>query len=103
MRKYTRHTDEEKTKIILEVLKEEQTINEIASKYKVHPKSIIDWKKQFLANAAYAMNPDKILKEQKEKLRVKEKHIDELHRQLGDITAQLNWAKKKGTEFGLQM
>ncbi len=103
MRKYKRHTDEEKTKIILEVLKEEQTINEIASKYEVHPKSILDWKKQFLANASYAMNPNKILKEQKEKLRVKEKHIDELHRQLGDITAQLNWAKKKGTEFGLQM
>ena len=103
MRKYKRHTDEEKTKIILKVLKEEQTINEIASKYEVHPKSIIDWKKQFLTNASYAMNPDRILKEQKEKLRVKEKQVDELHRQLGDITAQLNWAKKKGTEFGLQM
>lgn len=103
MRKRKRHTDEEKTKIILEVLKEEQTINEIASKYEVHPKSILDWKKQFLANAAYAMNPNKALKEQEEKLKYKDKHIDELNRQLGDITSQINWLKKKGTEFGLNM
>jgi transposase-like protein len=40
MKKHKRHTDEEKTKIVLEVLREDQTINELASKYKVHPKSI---------------------------------------------------------------
>jgi putative transposase len=101
MKKYKRHTDEEKVKIVLEVLREEATINEIASKYEVHPKSVIDWKKTFLSNAAYAMNPNKSLKEQKEHLKHKDKKIDELHRQLGDITAQLNWAKKKSREAGL--
>ena len=103
MRKHKRHTDEERTKIILEVLREEQTINEIASKYKVHPKSIQDWKKQFLANASYAMNPNKIIKEQEVKLKHKDRHIDELNRQLGDITAQVNWLKKKGAEFNINL
>ena len=102
MRKYKKHTDEEKVKIVLEVLREQQTINEIATKYEVHPQSIDEWKKEFLENASYAMNPNRILKEQEEKLKVKEKTIDELHRQLGDMTAQLNWAKKKSKEFGLE-
>ncbi|HIC42763.1 MAG TPA: transposase, partial [Sulfurimonas sp.] len=39
-----------KAKLVLEVLKEEQSINEIASKYEVLPKSLKDWKKQFLEN-----------------------------------------------------
>ena len=102
MKKYKRHTDEEKVKIVLEVLREQQTINEIAAKYEVHPQSIHEWKKEFLENATYAMNPNRILKEQEEKLKVKEKMIDELHRQLGDMTAQLNWAKKKSKELGFE-
>ena len=57
MKKYKRHTDEEKVKIVLEVLREQQTINEIAAKYEVHPQSIHEWKKEFLENATYAMNP----------------------------------------------
>ena len=102
MRKYKKNTDEEKVKIILEVLREDQTINEIAARYEVHPKSIQDWKKEFLENAVYALNPNRSLKEQEEKLKVREKEIDELHRQLGTITAQLNWAKKKSKEVGLE-
>jgi len=74
----------------------------IASRYEVHPKSIHDWKKQFLANASYAMNPNKSLKEYESKIKERDKEVDELHRQLGDITAQLNWAKKKSKEFGLE-
>jgi transposase-like protein len=101
MRKHKNYPDEQKVKIVLEVLREERTINEIASEYEVHPKSIQQWKSQFLANAHYAMSPNKSLKEQKEKLKEKDKSIDELHRQLGDITAQLNWAKKKSEEFGI--
>lgn len=102
MKTHKRHTDEEKSKIILELLREQRTINEMASHYEVHPKTILEWKQQFLANAHYAMNPNKSLKEQEEKLKEKDKAIDELHRQLGDITAQLNWAKKKSREVGLE-
>jgi len=39
-----------KAKLVLEVLEGEKTVNEIASKYEVLPKSLKDWKKQFLEN-----------------------------------------------------
>ena len=54
------YTAEQKTKIVLEVLREERTINQIASGHNVTVKSIQNWKKQFLENASLAFNTDKV-------------------------------------------
>ncbi|WP_218460148.1 transposase, partial [Rickettsia sp. TH2014] len=42
---------EEKTKIVLELLKEDVTISQLSSKYEISSNSISHWKKQFLSNA----------------------------------------------------
>jgi putative transposase len=42
------YSPEFKAKVVLELLQENKTINEIASKYGILPKSLIEWKKQFL-------------------------------------------------------
>lgn len=42
--KRRRHSAEIKTKAVLEALKEDQTIAEVASKYDVHPKLLAQWK-----------------------------------------------------------
>jgi putative transposase len=47
-------TAEFKAKVVLELLEEDKTINEIASKYGLLPKSLQQWKKQFLKNAVLA-------------------------------------------------
>ena len=96
-----KYPDELRKKIILEVLREESTIAEIASKYEVHPISIRDWKKQFLENMDLAINPKKGLKVYKEKIAQQEKEKDELYKQLGKTTTLLEWAKKKSREVGL--
>jgi len=59
-RKMTKYTTEFKTKIVLEVLKGENTLNEIASKYNIIPKNIMNWKKIFMDNAELAMEPAKL-------------------------------------------
>ena len=43
-RKMTQYSAEFKTKIVLEVLKGDKTINEIASEYNIIPKNIQNWK-----------------------------------------------------------
>ena len=48
-----------KTKIVLEVLKNEKTLAEIASENSITPKNIQNWKKIFLENASMAMEPEK--------------------------------------------
>jgi putative transposase len=42
------YSPEFKAKVVLELLQENKTINEIVSKYDILPKSLIEWKKQFL-------------------------------------------------------
>ena len=67
-RKMTQYSAEFKTKIVLEVLKGDKTINEIASEYNIIPKNIQNWKNIFLANAVVAMEPAKAVKEYKDEI-----------------------------------
>ncbi len=41
-----------KTKVVLEVLQERETVREIGRKYEIHPSQISTWKSQFLSNAS---------------------------------------------------
>ncbi len=101
MNKKKKYSDEFKTKVILEVLREEKTIAEISSLYGVHKCSIRDWKKQFSTNIHLAVNPKKGLNAYKEKIKEASKNEEELYKQIGKLTAQLDWAKKKSEEVGL--
>ena len=40
-----------KAKLVIEALKERQTLQDLASKYELHSSQIVNWKKEFLANA----------------------------------------------------
>ncbi|WP_375604546.1 transposase [Wolbachia endosymbiont of Anurida maritima] len=50
---------EAKTKIVLEMLKEESTIGQLSAKYEVTAKTMQNWKRQFLDNASLAFEPAK--------------------------------------------
>ncbi|MCT7447175.1 transposase [Aliarcobacter skirrowii] len=67
-RKMTQNSAEFITKIALEVLKGDKTINEIASEYNIIPNNIKNWKNIFLANAVVAMEPAKAVKEYKDEI-----------------------------------
>lgn len=94
-KKQKTYTAEFKTKIVLELLAGDQTVAQIASKHGLISKSIHNWKKLFLANASLAFNPDAAVAAIKETVIEQAKKIDELHRQLGKRTAELEWASKK--------
>src|SRR5690625_5228726 len=61
-----------KTKVVLEALKERETIQQIASKYELHPNQITNWKKQFLENADKALRDDKSAAELKKAILTKQ-------------------------------
>ncbi len=90
-----RYSPEFKTKVVLEVLKGEQTLNEIASKYQVLPKSIIEWKKRFLENAELAMEPNILFKEYKKKIEELEKKNERYAKKIGELTIEKEWLEKK--------
>jgi len=56
-RKRTTYSPAFKTKLVLELLKNEQTLSQISSTYNVTPQNLKNWKKVFLDNAEIAMEP----------------------------------------------
>ena len=48
--KQTTYTADFKTKVVLEVLEENSTLNQVSAKYSLAPKSVRNWKKTFLEN-----------------------------------------------------
>lgn len=85
----------EKTGIVLELIKEESTLGQLASKYAISSKTIQNWKKQFLGNAALAFEPAKVLSEYQEQINRLQEQNDELAKALGKITVERDWAVGK--------
>ena len=94
-KKRTKYSTELKTKLVLEVLKGEKTLNEIASENNIIPKNLQNWKATFLANAELAMEPSKAVKEYKDENRELHAKIDEYAKVVGKITVERDWLQGK--------
>lgn len=75
-----------KSKLVLEVLRGERMLNEIAFDYEVHPNMLTRWKTKSTNNfhLLFENKSAKIRKHSKEY----EAQIDELHRQIGKLITQ---------------
>jgi transposase len=77
------HTTEFKTKVAVEAIRQQKTVNELTTEYGVHATQINLWKKQALAVIPEAFSG------KKEKARDnRQQDIDELHRQIGQPVAE---------------
>ena len=84
------YTPEQKVKVVLDLLKEEQTLSKLATQYKVTPKTIQNWKKEFLANASKVFESDASAKENKQKIQKLTEENDALAKTLGKYPKQIN-------------
>jgi len=87
------HSPKEKAQIVLEALRGEETINEIASKHNIHPNLVTRWKTQAVTNLPQVFENETMKTRQQAKEYEKEK--DDLYKQIGKLTAQIEWLKKK--------
>ena len=85
-------TAEFKAKVAIEAIKEIKTISELTQIYQVHPNLITHWKKEFLANAGKVFNAGKDESDEVKKLK---KENEELIYQIGQLSVDINWLKKK--------
>lgn len=97
MRKRRTFTPEFKTAVVLEVLKEELSINEIAAKHEIAPNMLRNWKKEFLENSASIFEKKQDI-QTKEEIAAYKKEIHELHSHIGRLTVDVDWLKKKSEE-----
>jgi len=77
-----------KAERVLEVLRGEKEINEIASTHEIAPNQLRNWKNEFLANAANVFDnkKDKVLQE---KVKEQERENDSLYKKVGQLTSNL--------------
>ena len=87
------YTPEMKAQIVLEILKEEKSISELASEHNMHPNQLSRWKREALDNFHQLFTDgSKNTKKMKTEYETK---INELYSEVGRLTTQVNWLKKK--------
>ena len=87
------HTPREKAQLVLEVLKGENTLNEIAAHNNIHPTLLTRWKKQTIEGLP-GLFEGKAGKNHQKAIEI-EKERDDLYKQIGKLTTQIEWMKKK--------
>jgi len=87
------YTPEMKAQIVLEILKEEKSISELASEHNMHPNQFSRWKREALDNFHQLFTDGS--KDTKKMKTEYETKINELYTEVGRLTTQVNWLKKK--------
>jgi transposase len=83
-----------KAKVALEAIKGQKTINEISSEYGVHSTQITQWKKQALDEL-----PEIFARPGSERAKNEEALIASLYQQIGQLTVEADFLKKKSREI----
>ena len=97
MKKRNQYTAEFKAQVVIEVLREEGTVNEIANRHGINPVMLSRWKAEFLERAAgvFAKGPTDAEKELEDERR----HVADLERKVGQLAYEVDWLKKKDGEL----
>lgn len=96
MKKRTRYPAEYKTSVVIRVLREEETVSEIASSEGISAVMIGRWKAEFVERACMVFDR-KPTEAEKELASEKERTAD-LERKVGQLTIEVDWLKKKSAE-----
>jgi len=92
MKKRNRYTSEFKAKVVMELLREESTLAQMASKYQLNPQMVSQWKSEFVKKAPAVFEKSK---DEAGELR---KEMDEKEAQyqklIGQLSYEVDWLKK---------
>ena len=84
-----------KTKVVLKLLREEESASAIASRYEISVQTLNQWKKKFIENAALAFDVSGVSKEYKEQIEQLKTENEALAKTLGKTTIERDWAVGK--------
>ena len=84
-----RYSMEEKTRVALEAIRGQKTLNELAAEYGVHPSQITQWKKQALDEMPNAFSAGRVRREKSE-----DELVAALYQEIGQLKVELDGLKK---------
>jgi transposase-like protein len=91
---------EVKARAVIDLLSGEKMLSEVANKYGIVPRTLENWRKEFLDNAhrAFTLTKDeKALDQARKDAYIQEKALIQ---KIGQLTMELDWCKKKVKESG---
>lgn len=89
-----RHSPSLKMKVAVAAIGGEKTVAEIASKHKVHPTQVSQWKKQMQESAVDVFGGRRPQAGPSDAL------VSQLYEEVGRLKFELDWVKKKAARFG---
>jgi transposase-like protein len=98
MKKRREYSPEYKTRIVIEILREERSMSEIASREGINPNQIGNWKREFMEKARSIFSGNKEAEELREKLREAREKEREYQAKVGQQALEIDWLKKKSEE-----
>jgi len=81
-----------KAKVVQELLKEEKTLAQLASEYEVHPTQLKEWRSRAVEGLPGLFEKHESTAELQA---THEKQVTELYAEIGKLTTQVTWLKKK--------
>lgn len=80
-----------KAKVVLELLKEEKTLSQLAAEHQVHPNQLRQWRDLVLKQMASLFDRKS---QTAHLIAAHQQQVEELYAEIGRLTAQLSWLKK---------
>lgn len=87
-------TAEFKAQVALAAIGNQMTVSEIVEKYSVSKTMVYQWKDEFLKNASKVFESGSAARQQ-------EKQVDNLHRKIGELEMELDFAKRASRALGI--
>jgi transposase len=81
-----------KAKLVLELLKEEKTLAQLASEHQVHPNQLRQWRDLILKQMTSLFDKKS---QTADLIAAHDQQVEELYAEIGRLSAQLSWLKKK--------
>ncbi|AEJ40793.1 transposase IS3/IS911 family protein [Sulfobacillus acidophilus TPY] len=94
MTKQKRYSATFKSQVVLEMLKEEKTVSQIAAEYGIHPSPLHRGKRQALENFPQLFTESPVLQQQAQ---AHQQQLTELYAEIGKLTTQVEWLNLAST------
>jgi putative transposase len=87
------YTSEFKVKLVLEVLREERTLGEIAAAWEINPNQLSKWKREFLDRAMGIFDETRQSREQEKSAKEAEDEKFRMLKTIGQLTLERDYLK----------
>jgi transposase-like protein len=83
-----------KTKVVIEALRERKTLTDLCKEYDLHPNQISDWKKLIMGEIPSIFDSSSTKHKKSQDIDIEE-ITSPLYQQIGQLTMELDYLKKK--------